>query len=190
MLKKDIRKAYRDKREQLDKLRLPMLEDMILENFKRLELPKLHMIHRYMPGQGMHEPDPGPLCEWLSFHNPGMTQVLPRVDMLSNEMSGIIINGRTELVMNKWGIPEPSEGNEADPESIDLVLIPLLAFDLSGHRVGYGKGFYDRFLRNCRPDCIKAGLSFFGPVESIDDLNVFDRKMDLCITPERVYEFQ
>ena len=119
-----------------------------------------------------------------------MTQVLPRVDMLSNEMSGIIINGRTELVMNKWGIPEPSEGNEADPESIDLVLIPLLAFDLSGHRVGYGKGFYDRFLRNCRPDCIKAGLSFFGPVESIDDLNVFDRKMDLCITPERVYEFQ
>jgi 5-formyltetrahydrofolate cyclo-ligase len=70
-----------------------------------------------------------------------------------------------------------------------MVLIPLLAFDQTGQRVGYGKGYYDRFLANCRPDCIKTGLSFFPAEDKITDTNTFDIAMDFCITPDKIYEF-
>lgn len=70
-----------------------------------------------------------------------------------------------------------------------MVLIPLLAFDKNGYRVGYGKGFYDRFLAECRPDVVKVGLSVFEPIDEITDLNEFDIKMDFCITPNRVWQF-
>ena len=75
------------------------------------------------------------------------------------------------------------------PAEIDLVFVPLLAFDKKGFRVGYGKGFYDKWLAGCRPDCIKVGFSYFEPVESIDDRHEFDVPLNLCITPHNVYVF-
>jgi 5-formyltetrahydrofolate cyclo-ligase len=72
---------------------------------------------------------------------------------------------------------------------IDLVFIPLLACDLQGNRVGYGKGFYDRFLSKCRYDVKKIGLSFFDPVDKIEDVNVFDIPLDECITPKKTWVF-
>jgi 5-formyltetrahydrofolate cyclo-ligase len=63
------------------------------------------------------------------------------------------------------------------------VVVPLLSFDKRGHRVGYGKGFYDRFLSECSRDCIKIGLSFFAPVEVIDDVNRHDVTLDLFVMP-------
>ena len=65
----------------------------------------------------------------------------------------------------------------------------MLAFDTRGNRVGYGKGFYDRYLPACRPDCIKLGFSYFDPVDSVDDAHEFDVPLDLCITPNRTYVF-
>jgi len=69
------------------------------------------------------------------------------------------------------------------------VLVPLLSFDKKGFRVGYGKGFYDRFLMQCKSDCIKIGLSYFDPIDVIDDADEFDVPLDFCITPQKVYVF-
>jgi 5-formyltetrahydrofolate cyclo-ligase len=69
------------------------------------------------------------------------------------------------------------------------VLIPLLAFDRQGFRVGYGKGFYDRFLSLLSQKTIKIGLSNFAPVERIEDINKYDVKMDFCVTTEQVWHF-
>jgi 5-formyltetrahydrofolate cyclo-ligase len=64
-----------------------------------------------------------------------------------------------------------------------------LAFDRDGHRAGYGKGFYDRFLTKVRPNCIKAGVSFFEPISRFQDIDPFDIAMDVCFTPDRCYNF-
>jgi 5-formyltetrahydrofolate cyclo-ligase len=75
------------------------------------------------------------------------------------------------------------------PADIDMILVPLLAFDKKGYRVGYGKGFYDKYLADCRKNCIKAGFSYFDPVDEIADKGDFDVPLDLCITPQSVYVF-
>jgi 5-formyltetrahydrofolate cyclo-ligase len=91
--------------------------------------------------------------------------------------------------INQYGIPEPVGGSEIMPEELDMVFVPLLGFDLQGNRVGYGKGYYDRFLSKCKDDVIKVGLSFLSPIDCIEDVDFFDKKLDFCITPERVYAF-
>jgi 5-formyltetrahydrofolate cyclo-ligase len=87
------------------------------------------------------------------------------------------------------GIPEPVQGELIPDEQIDLVFVPLLAFDKKGNRVGYGKGFYDRFLAQCRPNTQKMGLSFFCPIDEISDVDPWDVKLDSCICPDKIWTF-
>ena len=96
-----------------------------------------------------------------------------------------------KLVENKWGILEPSRENQdkIEPKEIDLVIIPLLIFDKNGNRVGYGKGFYDRFLQQCNPKTLKIGICLEDPIEMIKDVDKFDVKMNFCITPNKIYRF-
>ncbi len=70
-----------------------------------------------------------------------------------------------------------------------MVLIPLLAFDLQGNRVGYGKGFYDKLLSDCRPSCIRVGLSLFDATDNITDINNLDQPLSLAITPSGMVSF-
>jgi 5-formyltetrahydrofolate cyclo-ligase len=100
-----------------------------------------------------------------------------------------LLTDNSLLTPNAWGIPEPQGGIEVTPEQIDVVFVPLLAFDRQGFRVGYGGGDYDRFLASCRKGARTVGLSFFDPVEHIADVQAFDVPLDFCITPEKVYSF-
>ena len=113
--------------------------------------------------------------------------VVPQLDLQSGEMENVAFTANAELIENKWGIPEPTNGNIVDAAEIDVVLVPLLCFDHSCYRVGYGKGFYDKFLSKCRPDCLKIGLSFYPPVDNVSDLGPYDIPLDYCVTPELKY---
>jgi 5-formyltetrahydrofolate cyclo-ligase len=104
-------------------------------------------------------------------------------------MEAVICHPDSIFQTNEYNIPEPLDQETADPSELDLVLVPLLAFDLQGYRVGYGKGYYDRYLKACRDNCLKVGFSYFDPVESVEDANEFDVPLDLCITPHRIYVF-
>ncbi len=95
----------------------------------------------------------------------------------------------TRLADNRWGIPEPVGAAEVAPPQLDAILVPLLAFDEEGHRVGYGKGFYDRFLRECRPEARRIGLSLEPPVPKITDVWPGDIRLHACLTPEGVRWF-
>ena len=98
----------------------------------------------------------------------------------------------TLLIHNRWGIsePDPILSQPVEAGEIDAVLVPLLGYDTAGHRVGYGGGYYDRFLAECRPDVIKIGLSFFEPIAAISDVNEWDVRLDCCLTPYTVYTWE
>lgn len=104
-------------------------------------------------------------------------------------MDAVIFEEGQSVSTNMFGIVEPDGNEVVEPEDIDMIIIPMLAFDRMGNRVGYGKGFYDRFLHRCKADCLKVGLSYFEPVEEISDVHAGDVRLDLCITPERVYQW-
>ncbi len=114
--------------------------------------------------------------------------VVPKVSGPSS-LTHYLLTDNTTLAKNAWGIPEPVDGLTISPKKIDFVFVPLLAFDRKGNRVGYGKGFYDRFLAECRPGVIKIGLSLFEAVEKVTDVADTDIGLDYCATPTNLYSF-
>lgn len=130
-----------------------------------------------------------PIFERLWREFPRIRTVVPKVDVETGEMRSLHFASETELVTNAWDIREPANTETVEPGKIDMVLVPLLCCDNQGHRVGYGKGFYDRFLSKCSPGCFKIGLSYFEPVAAIEDIHAGDISLDLCVTPEGVSIF-
>ena len=100
-----------------------------------------------------------------------------------------LLSDQTPLKLNRWGIPEPLSGIAITPQHMEVVFVPLLVFDLKGHRIGYGKGYYDRFLGECPNSTIKVGLSFFDPVSKIVDIDPYDVSLDYVVSPREVYNF-
>ena len=113
--------------------------------------------------------------------------IISKSDFNTREMTHYLLTDNTKIKKNQYNIPEPIDGLEVPTHKIDVVFVPLLAFDKKGHRVGYGKGFYDKFLTDCKPKTIKIGLSFFEPEEKIEDVFENDVKLDYCITPKSIY---
>ena len=109
--------------------------------------------------------------------------------MADTSMEAVLVTADEAFTDNEVGITEPMGHELLAPETLDLVLVPLLAVDERGHRVGYGKGYYDRFLSRCAPECLKVGVSYFEPVPLIEDTHEYDLPLDICITPQQVYVF-
>jgi 5-formyltetrahydrofolate cyclo-ligase len=189
MTKKELRSAYKAKRQQLTDADIARFDDLLLIQFQKLALPPLHLVHTYLPMEGSREIDTYPFTRYLQFRNPGLQLAIPRTNMTTMQMDNYLYDEHTELVMSSYGIPEPAGGVLVEPQHIDLVLTPLLVFDEAGFRVGYGKGFYDKFLQLCRGDVITVGLSYFDPVKKIEDTGEFDIPLQACVTPQALYEF-
>ena len=115
--------------------------------------------------------------------------IVSKADFANRKMIHFLLTDNTKIKKNEYNIPEPVDGIEVPSNKIDVVFVPLLAFDKKGHRVGYGKGFYDTFLSECKPNIIKIGLSFFDPEELITDVFEGDVKLDYCVTPDSIYSF-
>lgn len=115
--------------------------------------------------------------------------IVSKSDFTTLQMTHYLLTDNTRIQKNKHNIPEPVDGIEIDVKKIEVVFVPLLAFDKKGHRVGYGKGFYDKFLSECQPETIKIGLSFFEAEESIVDVFESDIALDYCVTPQQIYRF-
>lgn len=115
--------------------------------------------------------------------------LISKSDFESRTMIHYLLTDGTKIRKNEYNIPEPIDGIEVPDSKIDVIFVPLLAFDEKGHRVGYGKGFYDRFLSKCKPDVITIGLSFFEAEDEISDINPNDFALDYCVTPIKIYKF-
>lgn len=189
MTKTELRKLYKEKRAALSAKETNRLNDLLLIQFQQLDLPFIYYLHTYLAIEENKEVPTDQIMSYLEFKNPGLKIAVPKTDFKTGELKTYIIDEETEFIKNKYNIIEPTTGELIAADKIDLVLVPLLAFDNNGYRIGYGKGFYDRFLSQCRKDTFKIGLSYFDAVDSISDVHQFDLPLTHCVTPHRIYEF-
>lgn len=189
MIKKEIRDIYRAKRKTIAASQKMKWDDLILIRFQQLQLPPIKNVFSFFPMEQENEVETSGITSYLQFINPDLQVAYPVSNFASYTMQAVIVNEETVFGLNKYGIPEPEDNQIMPPEIIDLALIPLLCFDKQGYRVGYGKGFYDRFLTQTNSEIIKIGLSYFEPIDKIADSSNFDVTLNYCVTPEKIYEF-
>lgn len=189
MLKKEARKIYKEKRMNLPEAERLKLDDLLLIQFQTMDLPFLNTLLSYWPIEENKEPNTHLFTEFLKFRNPELKICYPVSDFNTMTMQAIATGIDTPFEKRNLNIYEPDKGDPVLTNEIDIIFVPLLAFEKNGYRVGYGKGFYDIYLAECREDCIKAGFCYFDPLDLIDDLDEFDVPLNLCITPKNVYVF-
>lgn len=186
MGKAEIRKVATKRRSALSAAQVQQLSLQLLAYFTQLDLSSVNVIHIFLPIEKKKEPNTYLFIDWLQQQQPNIKILVPRADFDTALMTHHVYTGQNGLEKNLYDILEP-QNEHPHQGQIDLVLIPMLAFDKRGYRVGYGKGFYDRFLQNIHTK--KVGISLFSPVEEISDIDQYDVKMDYCLTPEGVYTF-
>jgi 5-formyltetrahydrofolate cyclo-ligase len=120
----------------------------------------------------------------------GAKIAVPKSNHVTFEMKHILFETEDQLELSAWGIPEPKKGKVIAADRFDYVFVPLLAIDKKGNRVGYGKGFYDRFLKKCAPSCKFIGLHHFDYEKEISEISPSDVKLDACITPKGIVWFE
>ncbi|MCY7422169.1 MAG: 5-formyltetrahydrofolate cyclo-ligase [Chitinophagaceae bacterium] len=190
MTKKQCRQAYKQKRMELTPHQILRMHDLLLIQFQRLSFDdNAEYLLSYYPMADRAEIEPHLFGKSIQLSLPDLKIAYPVINYEDSTLQAHLVTETTVLMNNEYNIPEPVNGQEIDASILDIVFVPLLAFDRQGFRVGYGKGFYDRFLAQCRQDVIAIGFSYFDPVDNIDDANQFDIPLNYCITPQELYEF-
>lgn len=190
MTKAEARSYIRQQRKQLSEEAYQRFNHQVNERLANfLSKLKPGIVHCFLPITKNREVDTWPVIRQLQAEQ--IRVAVPKSELETNRMQHFLLELHTHCPENSWGIPEP-QGNDLqsiEEREIDLVLLPLLAFDRRGERVGYGKGYYDRFLSICRPDVLKVGLSLFSPVEEISDTSPLDVRLDAAVTAKKVWIF-
>ncbi len=189
MTKPELRRKYLTRRTLLtdDEYRTAC-DSIAARFFHTVDLGSARVVHSYLPIEKNKEPDTWLIINLIQERFPDIRISVPKINEDST-MTSYYFEGMHQLVESPFGIPEPARGETTKPEDIDILIVPLLVFDKKGYRVGYGKGFYDRFLLQCKPASRRVGLSLFPPEDRIDDIAEFDQRMNIVITPEEVYRF-
>jgi 5-formyltetrahydrofolate cyclo-ligase len=189
MKKHALRPLYLQKRSLLTDHDLQTANQRICTNlFHAIDFTEVKVVHLFLSIEKNKEPDTSLIIQKLTTTHPNIKISIPKIST-HGSMEHFYYEGPEQLKPNILNIPEPTHGVPTSIQDIDLVLVPLLIFDQSGHRVGYGKGFYDRFLTQCRNDTKRIGISLFEPIEKIEDTNQHDIALTHCVTPQNVYLF-
>ncbi len=187
MTKQELRSVFKDKRKGISPGELNSLSEQIIERLLATFQLEKKTVSVFLPIERQKEINTYSLWEKIrSFEG---KVAIPKVNAPKGDLKHYMLVNHNQLATSELGIPEPQSGKIIAALKIEVVIVPLLCFDESGHRVGYGGGFYDRFLSKCNPQCKFIGLSLFPPVEKIDDINSDDIKLHACITPTEVFRF-
>lgn len=187
MNKNELRKKYKSLRESLTE-ELVISKSMAIANqLLKLGVWEQTYYHLFLSIVAQKEIDTETVLHILFAKNKEV--VVSKSDFRTATLSHFLLTDNTKLAINKYGIPEPISGLPVPESMLDVVFVPLLAFDTIGNRVGYGKGFYDDFLSKCKPNVIKIGLSFYEAEDKIEGVYSGDIPLDYCITPNKIYKF-
>lgn len=190
MTKAALRAEFLQRRVALAEKERSRLDDLILILFQQWYWPdQLQTVLSYWPLKERAEPNTFLLTDFMEFRIPELRLCYPVIKAKASVMEARLVDMDTDYVKNQYGIAEPKTGEVITPIELDMVLVPLLAVDKKGYRLGYGKGFYDRYLAQVRTDCYTLGISYFEPIETIPELDEFDLPLNGCITPHALYEF-
>lgn len=189
MKKFELRTLYKKKRKALGEDQILELSTKILEQARTLPIWDREHYHIFLPIERHFEVNTWP---FVHFIREGLrkTVVVPKTNLNDFTLEHIRFDVDTETYLNKFGIPEPIRGIQIPESSLDIVFVPLFTFDKHGNRVGFGKGFYDRFLKKCSPDTLFIGLTYFDEVEEIEDIQNMDQPLHYCISPNKIFSFK
>ncbi len=187
MIKKELRIKYKKLRLSLDKDVIDEMSIAIANQVLKLDIWNKNYFHIFLPIETQNEVNTEFVLHILQGKDKEIVISKSNFEIL--EMTHYLLTDNTKIKKNHYNIPEPIDGLEVPVSKIDVVFVPLLAFDTKGNRVGYGKGFYDKLLSNCKPETIKIGLSFFKPEVLISDIFENDIKLNYCVTPAKIYYF-
>jgi 5-formyltetrahydrofolate cyclo-ligase len=182
MKKQELRALYKQKRKDLTEIQIKGLQENIYQQVYNLDLSKVNNVHVFLSISKFKEIDTLPLITY--FRNCNKRIVISKCNFKDNTLSHFYFEDDTVLALNKFGVPEPINAEPALENDLDLIFVPLLISDIKKYRVGYGKGYYDRFLLNCRKDAKLIGLNFFPPITEIEDKNEFDIPLHQVIYPK------
>lgn len=190
MKKAELRKIYLEKQKSLpQEERRGKSEQVIRLLFDNFDFSDVRYLNCFITLEKNNELDTFEIFQRLWREFPAIITTAPRINYEMDILENVIAAPTTKYAQNRWGIFEPFGDDLVEPEKLDVVLMPLITFDTRGFRCGYGKGFYDKFLRKCRADCRKIGLSLFPPVEKIENVEDWDVPLDACVTPEKIWKF-
>ncbi|WP_010182010.1 5-formyltetrahydrofolate cyclo-ligase [Aquimarina agarilytica] len=186
MTKKELRKKYKQLRAQFTPIEIEEKSIAIANQLLQLNIWEHQYYHIFLPISTQNEIDTEFILHILQGKDKHI--VISKSNFSDGSLSHFLLTDQTILSVNKWGIPEPNDGIPIPDNKIDVVFVPLLAFDTQGNRVGYGKGFYDRFLASSKPK-LCVGLSFFEAETKINDVDIRDVPLDYCTLPDKTYNF-
>ena len=181
-----LRTEYQKRRDSLTEEQIADCSIQISNLSLTLNIWEYSIYHLFMTNEKNKEIDTSYLLSVIQGKD--KQPVIPKI-VDDNRLEHFLLNDQTPIKNNRWGIPEPLSGITINPKQIEVVFVPLLVFDQQGHRVGYGMGYYDRFLVECSETTLKVGLSFFDPVSKIEDIKTHDIALDFALTPEGIFTF-
>ncbi len=185
--KKTLRLKYKKLRENLSEDSIDEMSLQIANQALKIPIWNKTYYHIFLPISSKKEVNTEYLLHILQGKDKSI--VVSKADFSTGEMKHFLLQENTVFNISEFGIPEPVSGIEISPEMLEVVFVPLLAYDQNGHRIGYGKGFYDRFLAKCNPNAVFVGLSFFEPEPKIF-FEATDVPLNFCITPKKILDFK
>lgn len=187
MIKSELRLKYKVLRQKLSNDEVEEKSLAIANQLVRMDIWNKTYYHVFLPIEEQKEVNTEYILQILAGKDKEI--VISKSDFETISMTHYLLTDNTKIKKNEYNIPEPISGLNVPTELIDVVFVPLLAYDKLGNRIGYGKGFYDKFLSECKPDVIKIGLSFFEPEERIEGIYESDVKLDFCVLPTTYFKF-
>lgn len=187
MKKSELRKKYKSLRNAFTEEQIENDSLAIANQLLKLDVWDKSFYHIFLTIEEQKEINTDYILNILSGKDKNI--IISKSNFKDYSMTHYLLTDNTKIKKNNYNIPEPVDGIEIQTSQLEVVFIPLLAFDKVGNRVGYGKGFYDRFLANCKLETIKIGLSFFEPENEIFETSEDDIRLDYCVTPEEVFQF-
>lgn len=186
MTKSEFRKIYKQRRSEFSSAEIELLSLKILENLKKMDIWEFSVFHCFLPISSQKEVNTFPLLDYLFEQNKRV--IVPKVESL--DLINCEIQNDTEFSLGKFNTLEPKEFQLVQNQEIEVVFMPMMVCDKTGNRVGYGGGFYDRWLNQFEKAPVKIGLNFFPPVDAIQDASNWDVRLDYSVSPEEIVSFK